>query len=66
VITGEQVTARRKLRGLSRRALADSTGLTEGKIWRIENRGIISQDEAEALAAVLPADSAEGAAGGGW
>jgi transcriptional regulator with XRE-family HTH domain len=59
VITGEQVTARRKLRGLSRRALADSTGLTEGKIWRIENRGIISQDEAEALAAVLPADSAE-------
>lgn len=59
MITGEQVAARRKTRGLSRRALAEQAGLTEGKIWRIENRGIISDEEAEALAAALPADSAE-------
>jgi transcriptional regulator with XRE-family HTH domain len=59
VITGEQVAARRASRGLSRRTLAELTNLTEGKIWRIENRNILSEEEAEALAAALPADSAE-------
>lgn len=36
-ITSEQVVAARQHRGLSRKALAQATGLTESRIWHIEH-----------------------------
>lgn len=39
--------------GASRRSLAEDSGLTEGKIWRIENKGNASPAEADALRPVL-------------
>lgn len=47
-ITGNDVLAFRERRGLSRRQLAEQSGLTEGKIWRIE-KGTIRPDEMRAL-----------------
>jgi hypothetical protein len=49
MITAEQVVAVRQREGLSRRALAELTGLTVGKIWRIEMKGIMSTEEVEVL-----------------
>lgn len=49
MITGTDVIAYRKRRNLSRKALAAECGLTEGKIWRIENKGNISDDESRTL-----------------
>ncbi len=46
---GADVVEFRRRRGLSRKALAASCGLTEGKIWRIENKGKISAEEQRAL-----------------
>lgn len=46
---GSDVVDFRRRRGLSRKALAASCGLTEGKIWRIENKGKISAEEQRAL-----------------
>lgn len=39
--------------GMSRKALAELSGLTEGKIWRIENKGNVSQDEIDMLQPVI-------------
>ncbi len=47
------IKAYREQHNLSRRALAELTGLTEGKIWRIENKGVINDDERDALQRVL-------------
>lgn len=49
MITGNDVIEFRKRRHLSRKALAESAGLTEGKVWRIENKGTIHDDERRAL-----------------
>lgn len=49
MISGADVIAFRKRRNLSRKALAAETGLTEGKIWRIENKGVINEEERRAL-----------------
>lgn len=51
-ITGNDVVAYRQRRNLSRKALAAEAGLTEGKIWRIENKGNISDEEERALSLV--------------
>ena len=49
MIRPQDVVEYRKRRNLSRRQLASATGLTEGKIWRIENKGNISVDEEKLL-----------------
>lgn len=51
--TGRDVAAWRKGRNLSRKQLGERAGITEGKIWRIENKGVIHDDERAALAAVM-------------
>lgn len=43
------VIAYRQRRGMSRKQLAVSAGLTEGKVWRIENKNVIHPDEMQAL-----------------
>lgn len=48
-LTPADVVDFRRRRNLSRKALAHETGLTEGKIWRIENKGNISADEERSL-----------------
>jgi transcriptional regulator with XRE-family HTH domain len=48
-MNGNDVIEYRKRRNLSRKALAAATGLTEGKIWRIENKSIIYPDEQHLL-----------------
>ena len=48
-ILGSDVVDYRRRRNLSRKALAAASGLTEGKIWRIENKGNITPEEAQAL-----------------
>lgn len=53
MITREDVVAARKRLGWSRRRLAEASGLTEGKVWRIENKGVMSAEEAEAVETVL-------------
>jgi transcriptional regulator with XRE-family HTH domain len=53
MITGSEVAAARARLGWSRRRLAEASGLTDGKIWRIEAKGVISSDEADALEAAL-------------
>jgi hypothetical protein len=45
--------ARVRALGHSRKSLGELSGLTEGKIWRIEKKGNPSTDEANALAPVL-------------
>jgi Zierdtviridae exonuclease len=55
VITRDDVVAARARLGWSRRRLAEVTGLTEGKIWRIENKGVMSDVEAEAVESALAA-----------
>lgn len=57
---GDEVRRARDL-GMSRRALAQRTGLSEGKIWRIENKGTASPDEVAALRPVLDSIAAAGA-----
>jgi len=49
MIHGADVVDYRRRRNLSRKALAEQTGLTEGKIWRIENKDVISDDERDRL-----------------
>jgi Zierdtviridae exonuclease len=49
VITGADVQAYRERRHLSRKALATEVGLTEGKVWRIEHRNVIHDDERRRL-----------------
>lgn len=49
MITGADVIEYRARRYLSRKALATECGLTEGKIWRIENKNVIHADELRAL-----------------
>lgn len=48
---------------MSRKGLAEITGLTEGKIWRIENKGVIHEDERNTLrlAGVVESDDAPAA-----
>jgi transcriptional regulator with XRE-family HTH domain len=48
-VKGLDVVEFRRRRNLSRQALADITGLSQGKIWRIENKGVIHSDERDAL-----------------
>jgi transcriptional regulator with XRE-family HTH domain len=48
-VNGADVLEYRKRRNLSRRELATVTGLTEGKIWRIENKGVIHDSERDSL-----------------
>lgn len=48
-IRGEDVVDFRTRRHLSRKALAEIVGLTEGKIWRIEKKGTMSDDERSKL-----------------
>jgi transcriptional regulator with XRE-family HTH domain len=45
VITGTDVVAKRASLGLSRKAFAQRCGLTEGVLWRIEKKGVISSAE---------------------
>lgn len=45
MITGADVVAFRTRRGMSRKALGQASGLSEGKIWRIEVKGVIHPDE---------------------
>lgn len=52
-ITKEEVVARRTSLGWSRKKLAEESGLTEGKIWRIENKGNMTAEEADAVTAAL-------------
>jgi len=49
---GVLLDARRRLR-LSRRAVAEETGLTEGVVWRIETKGTKRVPEAAAVAPLL-------------
>lgn len=49
VITAADVVDFRRRLNLSRKRLAEMAGLTEGKMWRIENKGNISADEMRAL-----------------
>lgn len=58
-ITGEDVLAYRRRRGLSRKELATVAGLTEGKVWRIEQRNVIHPDELQILTTlgVMPVTS---------
>jgi hypothetical protein len=55
-ITGADVVAYRQRRHMSRRQLAVESGITEGKIWRIEAKGRMSDDERSrlVLAGVTP------------
>jgi hypothetical protein len=55
-ITGADVVAYRKRRHMSRRQLAVESGITEGKIWRIEAKGRMDDDERSrlVLAGVTP------------
>jgi transcriptional regulator with XRE-family HTH domain len=53
MITRDEIVATRARLGWSRRQLAKVSGLTEGKIWRIENKGVMSADEAEAIESAL-------------
>lgn len=53
MITRDEVVAMRAQLGWSRRQLADASGLTESKIWRIENKNVMSASEAVALDRVL-------------
>jgi hypothetical protein len=48
-LSGADVVAYRGRRNFSRKALAAETGLTEGKIWRIENKDHMSDQEEQAL-----------------
>lgn len=48
-IHGADVVAFRGRRNLSRKALAQEAGLSEGKIWRIENKDTMSDAEEQAL-----------------
>lgn len=48
MITAADVLELRKRLG-SRRALAEATGLTEGKIWRIEKKEVMHDDERAAI-----------------
>jgi transcriptional regulator with XRE-family HTH domain len=48
-IVGNDVVEYRKRRNLSRKALAVEAGLTESKIWRIEAKSVITDDEERAL-----------------
>ena len=66
IIQGSDVVAYRQRRNLSRKALATEAGLTEGKIWRIENKGNISDEEERALSlvGVTPLGSDQTVAGG--
>lgn len=50
-ISGADVVAFRGRRNFSRKALAAEAGLTEGKIWRIENKNHMSDAEEQALIA---------------
>ena len=50
--TGQDVIDFRERRNMSRKALADAAGLTEGKVWRIEKKGTIHDDERRALGLV--------------
>ena len=58
MITAEQVLALRNKLG-SRRALAEATGLSEGKIWRIEKKGVIHDDERAAIERFLGGEAVE-------
>ena len=49
MITGADVIAFRTRRNMSRKALADACGLTEGKVWRIEKKNVIGPDEMDVL-----------------
>lgn len=53
MITGPEVVTQRKALGWSRATLAAKSGLTEGKIWRIENKGVMSDDEMTAVEAAF-------------
>lgn len=53
MITRDEVVTTRQRLGWSRRRLAELSGLTEGKIWRIENKGVMSAEEAEAVESAL-------------
>jgi len=57
MITGTEVSTERTARGWSRKRLATETGLTEGKIWRIEHRNVVSQSEDQVLRQVLRGDT---------
>jgi hypothetical protein len=48
-MTGADVIDYRRRRNMSRKALAAACGLTEGKVWRIENKNVIHDDERTAL-----------------
>jgi len=48
-ITGADVVAYRQRRHMSRRQLAVESGITEGKIWRIEAKGRMTDDERSRL-----------------
>lgn len=49
MITGVDVIDYRRRRNMSRKALALSCDLTEGKVWRIETKNVIHEDERRAL-----------------
>lgn len=53
MISGADVARLRAERGWSRRVLAERVGLTEGKVWRIENTGRITPAEVELLRALV-------------
>lgn len=57
-ITSEQVVAARQRLKLSRKAMAERTGLTESRIWHIEHgKRVPDADDITALARVLDLDS---------
>jgi transcriptional regulator with XRE-family HTH domain len=60
VSLGEQVKDRRATLKLSRRRLGELTGLTEGKVWSIENGRRTTTAEEEALARVLGIETTTG------
>ena len=57
MITAAQVLEGRQRLQLSRKSLAEATGLTEGKVWRIENKGTITDEEASAIATFFDSKS---------
>lgn len=51
--TGTEIAAERQDRGWSRKKLAELSGLTEGKVWRMENKSNWTDDEIRAVRAAF-------------
>lgn len=62
MLTKEDIVAARTRLGWSRRRLAEESGLSEGKIWRIENKGTWTEEEINAVQIALGSSVSESGA----